>query len=105
MADIITKIDNMIKENKVVLFMKGTKGVPQCGYSSVVSSLLSDMNVDFKCVNVLDDDDIRQGIKKYSNWPTIPQLYINQEFIGGHDIIVSYHRENALKNLFHNIAS
>ena len=76
------KIKSLIKENKVCLFMKGTPDAPQCGFSMTVSNVLKHLKVDFKGINVLDDEDIRQGIKDYSDWPTIPQLYINEEFIG-----------------------
>ena len=72
------KIKNLIKENKVCLFMKGTPDAPQCGFSMTVSNVLKHLKVDFKGINVLDDEDIRQGIKDYSDWPTIPQLYINE---------------------------
>ena len=81
------KIDNLIETNDVCLFMKGTPDVPQCGFSLAVSNVLKHLKVNFKGINVLESDDIRQGIKQYSNWPTIPQLYIKNEFIGGCDII------------------
>ena len=81
------KIDILIKKNKVCLFMKGTPEIPQCGFSLAVSNVLKHLKVDFHGVNVLDDDDLRQGIKQYSDWPTIPQLYVEQKFIGGCDIV------------------
>ena len=82
-----TRIDNEIASESVVLFMKGTPVFPQCGFSAAVVGVLSHLGIKFKGVNVLDDDSIREGIKKYSDWPTIPQLYVKGEFIGGCDII------------------
>lgn len=84
---ILDTIDQMIKSNDVVLFMKGTAQLPQCGFSSVVVQVLNKLNISFKDVNVLTDADLRQGIKDYTSWPTIPQLYIKGEFIGGCDIV------------------
>ncbi|MEP2531027.1 Grx4 family monothiol glutaredoxin [Shimia sp.] len=87
MSDAKTRIDEIIKANDVVLYMKGTKDMPQCGFSSRVAGVLNYMGIDFSDVNVLADDEIRQGIKDYSDWPTIPQLYVKGEFVGGCDII------------------
>ncbi|PWJ21166.1 Grx4 family monothiol glutaredoxin [Jannaschia seohaensis] len=87
MTDAKTQIDEMVKSNDVVLFMKGTKAMPQCGFSSRVAGVLNYMAVDYSDVNVLADEAIRQGIKDYSDWPTIPQLYVKGEFVGGCDII------------------
>ena len=81
------KIKNIIDKNEVCLFMKGTPEVPQCGFSLAVSNVLKHLEVKFNGINVLDDPEIREGIKIYSDWPTIPQLYIKGEFIGGCDII------------------
>ena len=81
------KIDDLIEKNKVCLFMKGTPDVPQCGFSLAVSNVLKHLEVNFIGVNVLDNDELREGIKQYSDWPTIPQLYIMKKFIGGCDII------------------
>ena len=81
------KIKDLIKKNDVCLFMKGTPEVPQCGFSLAVSNVLKHLGVNFKGINVLEDNEIREGIKTYSDWPTIPQLYIKKEFIGGCDII------------------
>jgi len=81
------KIDDLIEKNKICLFMKGTPDVPQCGFSLAVSNILKHLKVDFKGINVLDDDDLRQGIKQYSDWPTIPQLYVDKKFLGGCDIV------------------
>ena len=81
------KISELIEKNEVCLFMKGTPDVPQCGFSLAVSNVLKHLGVNFKGVNVLEDNDIREGIKIFSDWPTIPQLYIKKEFIGGCDIV------------------
>ena len=81
------KIKNLIEKNDVCLFMKGTPEVPQCGFSLAVSNVLKHLDVKFTGINVLDDSDIRDGIKIYSDWPTIPQLYIKGEFVGGCDIV------------------
>lgn len=87
MSDTNTKIEELVKNSDVVLFMKGTKSMPQCGFSSRVAGVLNFMGLEYTDVNVLADEDIRQGIKDYSDWPTIPQLYIKGEFVGGCDII------------------
>ena len=81
------KINKLIENNDVCLFMKGTPEVPQCGFSLAVSNVLKHLDVNFKGINVLEDNEIREGIKNFSDWPTIPQLYIKSEFIGGCDII------------------
>jgi monothiol glutaredoxin len=93
-------IQNTVTANDVVLYMKGTKDMPQCGFSSRVAGVLTFMGVDFKDVNVLADDDIRQGIKDYSDWPTIPQLYVKGEFVGGSDIITEMTLSGELDQLF-----
>jgi len=85
--NIKNKINNLIKKNDVCLFMKGTSEVPQCGFSLAVSNVLKHLKVDFTGINVLEDPGIREGIKNFSDWPTIPQLYIKGEFIGGCDIV------------------
>lgn len=87
MSEIAGFIDNEVKSNDVVLFMKGTPGFPQCGFSGQVVQILDYLGVDYKSVNVLTSDELRQGIKDYSSWPTIPQLYVKGEFVGGCDII------------------
>jgi monothiol glutaredoxin len=87
MSEVQTWIDNEVKSNDVVLFMKGTPTFPQCGFSSQVVQILDYLGVDYKGVNVLESAEIRQGIKDYSNWPTIPQLYVKGEFVGGCDIV------------------
>ena len=99
MRNIKKEISEIIKSNSLVLFMKGTKDFPQCGFSAVVVKILQDLNLDFKSINVLDDMDIRQGIKEYSDWPTIPQLYINNEFVGGCDIIQEMYQSGELQAL------
>ncbi|MFQ5437882.1 MAG: Grx4 family monothiol glutaredoxin [Paracoccaceae bacterium] len=93
-------IKQTVTENDVVLFMKGTASMPQCGFSSRVAGVLNYLDVDFKDVNVLDDEDIRQGIKDYSDWPTIPQLYIKGEFVGGCDIITEMMLSGELDTCF-----
>ena len=93
------KINNIVKENQVCLFMKGTPEVPQCGFSLAVSNVLKHLEVNFKGINVLEDNEIREGIKMYSDWPTIPQLYIKGEFIGGCDIVKEMFEKGELKNL------
>ena len=87
MSGINELIDNEVKSNDVALFMKGTPGFPQCGFSGQVVQILDYLGVDYKGINVLSSTDLRQGIKDYSNWPTIPQLYVKGEFVGGCDII------------------
>lgn len=93
------KIDELVKNNKIVLFMKGTKDFPQCGFSGQVVHLLSQVGADFKDVNVLEDPDLRQGIKDYTQWPTIPQLYINGEFVGGCDIVTELFQSGELEEM------
>ena len=92
------KIKSLIQKNEVCLFMKGTPSVPQCGFSLAVSNVLKHLEVKFNGVNVLEDPEIREGIKKYSDWPTIPQLYIKGEFIGGCDIIKEMFEKGELKS-------
>jgi monothiol glutaredoxin len=88
-----------IKNNDIVLYMKGTKEMPQCGFSSAISGLLTNLDVPFKAVNTLDNPKMRQGIKDYTDWPTIPQLYIKGEFIGGCDIVKEMHEKGELQEL------
>ena len=92
-------IDNEINNNDVCLFMKGTPDAPQCGFSMAVSNILKILDVKFKGVNVLENNEIRQGIKEYSEWPTIPQLYIKKEFVGGCDIIKEIYESGELKKI------
>lgn len=100
MTDARAQIQQILDENDVVLFMKGTKEMPQCGFSSRVAGVLNYMGVAFRDVNVLADDGVRQGIKDYSDWPTIPQLYVKGEFIGGCDIVTEMTLSGELDQLF-----
>ncbi|KPN63291.1 Glutaredoxin 4 [Aliiroseovarius sp. xm-m-379] len=100
MTDAKTQIDELVKSNDVVLYMKGTKDMPQCGFSSRVAGVLNFMGVDYTDVNVLADEEIRAGIKEYSDWPTIPQLYVKGEFVGGCDIITEMTLSGELDTLF-----
>ena len=100
MTDAKTRIDEIVKANDVVLYMKGTKEMPQCGFSSRVAGVLNYIGVDYTDVNVLADEDIRQGIKEHSDWPTIPQLYIKGEFVGGCDIITEMTLSGELDGMF-----
>jgi monothiol glutaredoxin len=97
MTNINERIKNIIDKNDVVLFMKGTAEMPQCGFSMTVSTILKKLNVKFISINVLADPEIRQEIKDFSNWPTIPQLYIKGEFIGGCDIVKEMYENGELK--------
>ena len=90
-------IKTTIDTNDVVLFMKGTPVFPQCGFSSVVARVLDHLQVDFESVNVLEDDGIRQGIKEFSSWPTIPQVFVKGEFIGGSDILIEMYNSGELR--------
>lgn len=99
MSDVKAKIENLLSSNQVVLFMKGTQQFPQCGFSARAIAILQDMGVDFKDVNVLEDDEIRQGIKDYGNWPTIPQLYVNNKLVGGSDIMMEMYQAGELQTL------
>jgi monothiol glutaredoxin len=96
------QIKNLINENDICLFMKGTPDIPQCGFSLAVANVLKHLNVKFKSINVLENNEMRQGIKQYSDWPTIPQLYIKGEFIGGCDIIKEMFEKGELKELLRN---
>ena len=93
------QIENEISNNEVCLFMKGTPEAPQCGFSMAVSNMLKILEVNFKGVNVLENEHIRQGIKKFSEWPTIPQLYIKKEFVGGCDIVKEMYENGELKKI------
>ena len=94
------EIENFLNDNDVCLFMKGTPDAPQCGFSMAVSNVLKHLNVKFKGINVLEDESLRQGIKDFSDWPTIPQLYVKKEFIGGCDIIKEIYESGELKKMF-----
>ena len=96
------QIKSLINENDICLFMKGTPDVPQCGFSLAVANILKHLNVKFKGINVLENDEMRQGIKQYSDWPTIPQLYVKGEFLGGCDIVKEMFEKGELKELLKN---
>jgi monothiol glutaredoxin len=100
MSDVTTRIEDEIKSSDVVLFMKGTPQFPMCGFSGQVVQILGYLGVPYKGVNVLDDMEIREGIKQYSNWPTIPQLYVKGEFVGGCDITREMFQAGELQQLF-----
>jgi len=91
------RIDSLVAENKVMVFMKGTKLMPQCGFSNNVVQILNMLGAPYETLDVLADPEIRQGIKEYSNWPTIPQVYINGEFIGGSDILIKMYQDGNLQ--------
>ena len=99
MTDINTWIDNEVKTNDVVLFMKGTPESPACGFSGRATQILNTLGVPFKGVDVMSSSDIRQGIKDYTNWPTVPQLYVKGEFVGGSDIMMEMYQSGELKTL------
>ena len=94
------KIQDVIDNNDVLLFMKGTPVMPQCGFSAAVVGILSHMGIKYNTVNVLEDAEIREGIKEFSDWPTIPQLYVKKEFVGGCDIIREMHENGELSEYF-----
>jgi monothiol glutaredoxin len=98
-TDAQTRIDSLVKSNKILVFMKGTKLMPMCGFSNNVVQILNVLGVPFETVDVLEDPEIRQGIKEYSNWPTIPQVYINGEFVGGSDIMIELYQKGELQQL------
>ena len=100
MTNINEQINEIIKNNNVVLFMKGTPDMPQCGFSMAVSNVLKHLDVQFTGINVLEDEKIRNGIKEYSNWPTVPQLYVKEEFVGGCDIVKEMFEKKELQKLF-----
>lgn len=97
--DVQARINALVKQHKIMVFMKGTKLMPQCGFSNNVVQILNVLGVPFETVNVLDDYEIRQGIKEYSNWPTIPQVYINGEFVGGSDILIELYQKGELQQM------
>jgi monothiol glutaredoxin len=93
------RIDDLIKQNKIMVFMKGDKMMPQCGFSNQVVQILNILGVPYETMDVLADPDIRQGIKEYSSWPTIPQVYINGEFIGGCDVMTEMYQKGELQQM------
>jgi monothiol glutaredoxin len=100
MSDVNARIQALVDANKVFLFMKGTPTFPQCGFSATVVSILDHVGVDYGSANVLEDAELRQGIKDFSDWPTIPQLYVGGEFVGGCDILKEMYTSGELKQLF-----
>ncbi len=99
MTDASERIDQLVKNNDIVLFMKGTALFPQCGFSSRAVAILDHLGVPFETVDVLQDPEIRQGVKEYSDWPTVPQLYVKGEFIGGSDIMMEMFQAGELQQL------
>lgn len=99
MSDVKAKIENLLNQNQVVLFMKGTQSFPMCGFSARATNILQDLGVKFQDVNVLEDEEIRDGIKEYGNWPTIPQLYVNKKLVGGSDIMMEMYQSGELQEL------
>jgi monothiol glutaredoxin len=93
------RIDEVVKSNKIVVFMKGSKLMPQCGFSNNTVQILNSLGAPYETVDVLQDSDIRQGIKEYSNWPTIPQVYINGEFVGGSDVLIELYQQGELQQM------
>ncbi|MGV0028750.1 Grx4 family monothiol glutaredoxin [Phormidesmis priestleyi] len=93
------RIDTLVKQNKIMVFMKGNKLMPQCGFSNNVVQILNTLGVPYETVDVLDDSEIRQGIKEYSSWPTIPQVYVNGEFLGGSDILIELYQKGELQQM------
>lgn len=93
------KIDSLVTSNKILVFMKGTKLMPQCGFSNNVAQILNSLGAPYEAIDVLADYDVRQGIKEYSNWPTIPQVYIGGEFIGGSDIMIELYQTGKLQEM------
>jgi monothiol glutaredoxin len=93
------RIDELVKQNKIMVFMKGNKLMPQCGFSNTVVQILNTLGVPYETVDVLADQEIRQGVKEYSQWPTIPQVYINGEFIGGSDIMIEMYQKGELQEV------
>lgn len=99
MTTIMEKIDQEVKSNKIIVYLKGTKDAPQCGFSAAVIDAFNSLGVNFETRDVLSDDELREGIKKYSNWPTIPQVFINGKFIGGCDITRELYQTGELQKI------
>jgi monothiol glutaredoxin len=97
--EVKARIDQLVTANKILVFMKGNKLMPQCGFSNNVVQILNTLGVPYNTVDVLDDAEIRQGIKAYSNWPTIPQVYLNGEFVGGSDILIELYQNGELQQM------
>ena len=99
MSSVNERIEGLLNDNKIVLFMKGTQQFPMCGFSARACAILQDIGVKFHDINVLEDEEIRNGIKEYGNWPTIPQLYINKQLVGGSDIMMEMYQSGELQEL------
>lgn len=99
MSEVTQKIESLLAEHKIVLFMKGNQQFPMCGFSARACAILQDLGVKFHDVNVLDDEAIREGVKVYGNWPTIPQLYVDKQLVGGSDIMMEMYQSGELKEL------
>ncbi len=97
--DINSRIDELLTNNKILVFMKGSKLMPQCGFSNTVVQILNTLGVSYETIDVLSDPEIRQGIKEYSNWPTIPQVYVDGEFLGGSDILIELYQKGELQEM------
>jgi monothiol glutaredoxin len=97
--EVQTQIQELVNKNKIVVFMKGSKLMPQCGFSNNTVQILNSLGAPYETVDVLQDPDIRQGIKEYSNWPTIPQVYINGEFVGGSDVLIELYQQGELQQM------
>ncbi|MEL6909585.1 MAG: Grx4 family monothiol glutaredoxin [Cyanobacteria bacterium J06629_2] len=97
--EVKAKIEQLVNENKIVVFMKGSKLMPQCGFSNNVVQILNTLGVPYETVDILADSEVRQGIKEYSNWPTIPQIYLNGEFVGGSDIAIELYQSGELQQM------
>lgn len=93
------RIDQLVSQNKILVFMKGSKLMPQCGFSNNVVQILNAMGAPFEIVDILEDSELRQGIKEYSNWPTIPQVYVNGQFLGGSDILIELYQKGELQEM------
>jgi monothiol glutaredoxin len=93
------RIENLIKQNKILVFMKGNKLMPQCGFSNNVVQILNTLGVPYQTIDILEDYEIRQGIKEYSNWPTIPQVYIDGQFLGGSDVLIELYQKGELQQM------
>lgn len=98
-SELKDRIDQLIGNHKILVFMKGTKLMPQCGFSNNVVQILNSLGVPYETVNILEDGELRQGIKEYSSWPTIPQVYINGQFIGGSDILIELYQNHELQEI------
>ncbi|MEM6399828.1 MAG: Grx4 family monothiol glutaredoxin [Cyanobacteria bacterium P01_D01_bin.116] len=93
------RIDNLVQQNKIMVFMKGSKLMPMCGFSNNVVQIINTLAVPYETFDILEDQEVRQGIKEYSNWPTIPQVYINGEFVGGSDILIELYQKGELQQM------